>query len=92
MSTTVKIEITSEDEYKVKRTLDKVLNNEENQGCDCTEVTGADRIRVLRQTTTKELVDELKRRDGVYAVDIPPCEKADISELVGPAIVLKIID
>lgn len=89
---TVEIKITSENEHEIKRTLNKFLNIENNQGCGCTEVTKSDRMRILRQTTTKDLVDELKTRTGVYAVDIPPHEKTQLAEFEGPAIVLTVID
>lgn len=89
---TVEIKITAENEHEMKRTLDKLLSIEKNQGCDCTEVTKADRIRILRQMTTKELVEELRKRTGVFSKDIKPHAKVKLGEIEGPAIVLTVID
>lgn len=45
----------------------------------------------LKEITTKDLVEELSRREGVKAIIAEPYEDIEI-KVNGPAIVLEIID
>lgn len=47
----------------------------------------------LDDVTTEELVRELEKREGVEAIVVPPHEKINVFEdVIGPAVVLKVID
>lgn len=46
---------------------------------------------ILRHCKTCDLVNELRKREGVEAVDVKLHDEVDLGTFVGPAIVLKIV-
>lgn len=45
----------------------------------------------LNNLSTKELVEELKTREGVHAIEVPPHETKNITT-EGPSIIIEVID
>lgn len=47
---------------------------------------------ILKHCTTKQLVDELRKRESVEVVNVKPHSEVDLGTFVGPAIILKVVD
>lgn len=54
-------------------------------------VNGVDLERRLEEFTTKELVEELRCREGVRITEVPPYTET-IVKTVGPSIIIEVID
>lgn len=46
----------------------------------------------IKEISTKELVKELERREGVETIKVAPYDKFTPRPIEGPAILLKVID
>ena len=55
------------------------------------EVRRVEREKKLQEFTTKEIVEELRCREGVSITEVPPYQEINI-KTVGPSIIIEVID
>jgi hypothetical protein len=78
------------EDYEDPEDADNVWNDDVKALKKAIEIIGGERMK-LEEVKTCELVEELKRREGVMAVTVEP-HADSIVKVNGPAIVLVVID